>query len=235
MRNFRSLVMVLATMVVTPAAMADSIVISGNAFGGSNVVYGASGTGSASYNAAAPGYASLATGSSGDLNLNDAVVGLKGPLGTLSNLSMSFTVLDQSGVSNQPYAAFGLDAYGDGSHTLLVISLDSTPDLNGSTSIHVFDLTTQAEAANTTWGETLAQLYGQTYSNGTSYGDMTVQRAYVYIGDWDTTGAKTADIGSITITAVPLPSAAKTGLATLAVIAAASLLHGKVRGRPRIA
>jgi len=54
------------------------------------------------------------------------------------------------------------------------------------------------------WGDTLASLYDKTY-NSVKFGDMTILRAYVYIGDWAVEGGnKAVDIGSIT--AVPEPA-----------------------------
>jgi len=210
--------------VVSAAAMvgtarASSVTVSGADFNGANIYYGSSGTGSAGYSASPTGHAALSTGPSGNLLDNQAVVGVTQSFGDLRYLSMSFTAENETGVSNEPYAAFKLDANGDGSHYLLVLSLDSTPNLNSGSGIHVFDFNTGLEADHTTWGEKLSDLYDATFTNGVKFGDMNVVRSYVYIGNWAGTGAKTADITSITVdaaVAAPLPASVWSGMVLLA-------------------
>ncbi|MGN6370458.1 MAG: hypothetical protein ACTHN5_19560 [Phycisphaerae bacterium] len=210
---------VLAVGAMGVSARASSVTVSGSDFNGANIFYGASGTGTAGYSATPTGHAALSTGPSGNLLDNQAVVGVTQSFGDLRYVSMSFTAENQTGNSEQPYAAFKLDANGDGSHYLLVLSLENAPDLNSGSSVHVFDFSSGLEADNTTWGQTLSSLYDTTYTNGTKFGDMNVVRSYVYIGEWADTGYKTADITSITVntaSAVPLPASVWSGMALLA-------------------
>lgn len=153
---------------------------------------------------------------SGHMNLaytdptDDAVVGAKGPFGTLNNLSMSFDYANLvGGNGNQPYAAFGLSVdgtWGGSAQEYLVIAM-SGDQLNGTTPIHVFDLTHNADAG-VTWGSAMANILGatDTYSGGLTFGDMQVMRAYAYIGDWPGVGNVSVDINSITVTSVPEPT-----------------------------
>ena len=169
---------------------------------------------------------------SGHMNLaytdptDDAVVGAKGPFGTLNNLSMSFDYSNLvGGNGNQPYAAFGLSVdgtWGGSSQEYLVIALSGN-QLNDTTGIHVFDLTHNADAG-ITWGSTMASILAVTdlYSGGLAFGDMQVMRAYAYIGDWPGVGNVSVDINSITVTSVPEPT-------MLTMIAGGVLLFGLSR------
>lgn len=164
---------------------------------------------------------------SGNMNLaytdptDDAVVGAKGPFGTLNNLSMSFDYSNLTGGNgNQPYAAFGLSVdgtWGGSAQEYLVIAMSGN-QLDGTTPIHVFDLTHNADAG-VTWGSAMNSILGVTdvYSGGLAFGDMQVMRAYAYIGDWPGVGNVSVDINSMVVTAVPEPG-------TLAMIAGGMLL-----------
>ena len=141
---------------------------------------------------------------------DDAVVGAKGPFGTLNNLSMSFDYSNLTGGNgNQPYAAFGISVdgtWGGSSQEYLVIAVTGN-ELDGATPIHVYDATHDTDAG-ITWGSTMASILGQTgtYSGGLAFGDMQVMRAYAYIGDWPGIGNVSVDINSITVTSVPEPA-----------------------------
>ena len=140
---------------------------------------------------------------------DDAVVGVRGPFGTLNgnNLSMSFAYSNQiGGIGNSPYAAFGLSLNGLwnlSGQEFLVISLSGDQQLNGATPIHVFDLNNNVAYAPVVWGSTLSSILGDTFG-GVAFGDMQVMRAYAYIGDWPGVAPVSADINSITV--VPEPA-----------------------------
>ena len=156
----------------------------------------------ASYNGTyvpgSPGYEALSYTSAGD----DAMVGVRGPLGTLDNLSMSFSYDNLTSSGNDvPFAAFGISDNGlwDGSgNEFLIISLDGN-QLNGATQVHVWDEQTDAEYSPTLWGLTLNDILGD---NG--FGNMTVMRAYAYIGD-EGASSGSVDINSITVSSAPVP------------------------------
>jgi len=184
------------------ALVATPVTISDTDFNNGALVSSANGT----YVAGSPGYMALAFTASG----GDAVVGAKGPFGTLNNnnLSMSFDYSNLSGGGgNTPYAAFGLSDNGlwtGSGNEFLVIALNGN-QLNGATDIHVFDEQTDAEYSPSLWGSTLTSILGVTPSDSSvAFGDMTVMRAYAYIGDWPGVGNVSANINSITI--VPEPS-----------------------------
>lgn len=138
---------------------------------------------------------------------DDAVVGAKGPFGTLSNLSMSFNYSNLvGGNGNTPYAAFGLSEnslWNGSAQEFLVIAMSGN-QLNGATPIHVYDLTADGNYLPVTWGSTLSSILGDTF-NGVAFGDMNVLRAYAYIGDWHGVGNVSVDINSITVNPVPEP------------------------------
>jgi hypothetical protein len=152
----------------------------------------------ASYNgnyvAGPPGYEALSYNSSpnGDV---DAVVGVRGSLGTLNSLSMSFTYdnLISSG-SDVPFAAFGISAgtWGTGAQEYDVISEDGN-QLYGYSTVHVWDLTTGADVTgfgqsdNKTLNDVLA-----------TFGTLDVMRAYAYVGD-EGASSGSVDITSITV------------------------------------
>ena len=178
-----------------------SVTISGSDFSNSALAGAYNGT----YVATPSGHMNLAYTDPAD----DAVVGAKGPFGTLSNLSMSFAYSNLTGGNgNLPYAAFGLSLNGlwNGSaQEFLVISSSADQQLNGSTPIHVYDLTAAGNYAPVVWGSTMSSILGDTFS-GVAFGDMQVLRAYAYIGDWPGVGNVSADINSITVTSVPEPT-----------------------------
>ncbi len=234
-RIFQILAATAVTTALAGAARAGTVSGTGLNSTNSNMLYLAGGSGSATYDSSSGGFAHLTTGPTGDLSVNQALVGVIGPFGAVRNTTMSFTVTNESGNPEEPYAAFKLFGDGGSGSPLLVISLSNTHDLTSTTPIHVYDQSTGLEAVNTTWGETLSDLYDQKFSNGTAYGDMTVQRGYVYIGNWADTGTKTADITSITVDSVsvaPLPGSASCGLALLGCIAVIGTTR---RLRPRVA
>ena len=197
--------LMIATCVVSLAAAvnAGAVTISGSDFSNGALVGAYNGT----YVSTPSGHMTLAYTDPTD----DAVVGAKGPFGTINgnNLSMSFTYSNLSGGGgNTPYAAFGLSDNGlwNGSgNEFLVISLSADQQLNGATTVHVFDEQTQAEYSPTLWGSTLSSILSVTPSDSAvAFGDMQVMRAYAYIGSWPGVGNVSADINSITV--VPEPA-----------------------------
>jgi hypothetical protein len=122
---------------------------------------------------------------------------------------MSFAYSNLSGGGGAlPYAAFGVSDNGlwNGSgNEYLLISLSGDQQLNGATTVHVFDEQTNAEYSPSLWGSTLNSILGITPSESiVAFGDMQVMRAYAYIGNWPGVGNVSADINSITI--VPEPA-----------------------------
>ena len=165
----------------------------------------------ASYNGTyvpgSPGYEHLSYSSAGD----DAVVGVVGPLGTLDNLSMSFTYANLTSSGNDvPFAAFGVSVDGlwggASAYRYDIISEELNQQLNGTSLVHVWDWTLNGGAGGDVAGlsnVTLDYVLGQADSyNGVAYGDLEVMRAYAYIGD-EGASSGSADITSITVTSVP--------------------------------
>lgn len=189
--------------VCSSIASASSVTISDTDFNNSTLVGAYNGT----YQSGPPGHMHLAYTATDD----DAVVGAKGPLGILNNLSMSFTYSNLiGGNGNTPYAAFGLSSNGTWNFSgqeYLVIA-ESGNQLNGTTLIHVFDLNTQLDVINLGSGTTMASILGTLAPNGgLTYGNFDVMRAYAYIGDWPGVGNVSVDINSITVnSSVPEPS-----------------------------
>ena len=162
-----------------------------------------------------PGYEHLAyTGN------DDAVVGVKGPLGTLNSLNMSFVFSNPIGTGNAPFAAFGISDNGLWNGTgneFLIISLGGN-QLNGATQVHVWDEQTGAEYLPSLWGSTLNSILGV---NG--FGNMEVMRAYAYIGDTGGPSSGSVDINSITVSTVPEPTTMIAGALLLLPFGATTL------------
>lgn len=149
------------------------------------------------YVAGSPGYEALSYASP-DV---DAVVGVRGPLGDLDTLSMSFVYSDVTGgPGNAPFAAFGLSldgTWGLGHQEFDIISEDGN-QLYGYSDVHVWDFTTDADVPGLT-DVTLDSILNlaNPYSSAT-YGDLEAMRAYAYVGDEGALSGS-ADINSITI------------------------------------
>lgn len=149
------------------------------------------------YVAGSPGYEALSYASP-DV---DAVVGVRGPLGTLDTLSMSFVYSDVTGgQGNAPFAAFGVSldgTWGLGGQEFDIISEDGN-QLYGYSDVHVWDYTTDADVPGLT-DVTLNSILNlaNPYSSAT-YGDLEAMRAYAYVGDEGALSGS-ADINSITI------------------------------------
>jgi len=182
-----------ASLAVAMSASA-SVTISGSDFNNPALVGSYNGT----YVAGSPGYMHLAYASP-DV---DAVVGVKGPLGTLNSLSMSFQYSNLTSSGNDvPFAAFGISDNGlwNGSgNQFLIISLEGN-QLNGATAVHVWNDQTGAEYLPSLWGSTLNSILGV---NG--FGNMQVMRAYAYVGD-EGAASGSVDINSITVGAYEVP------------------------------
>lgn len=203
-KNMKTTLLSIFTITLTAALTAHAAIYtySGSDFNNSALVGAYNGT----YVATPAGHMNLAYVDATD----DAVVGAKGPFGTLNNLSMSFDYSNLiGGNGNQPFAAFGISVdgtWGGSSQEYLVIAMSGN-QLDGTTPIHVYDATHGADAG-IAWGSTMTSILGltDTYSGGLAFGDMQVMRAYAYIGDWPGIGNVSVDINSITVTAVPEPA-----------------------------
>ena len=202
--NMKKLQIAVLTISLTVAMSASAAIYtySGNDFNNGALIGSYNGT----YISAPSGHMNLAYTDPTD----DAVVGAKGPFGTLNDLSMSFDYSNLvGGNGNQPYAAFGLSVdgtWGGSAQEYLVIAMSGN-QLDGTTPIHVFDATHNTDTG-VTWGSTMASILGatDTYSGGLTFGNMQVMRAYAYIGDWPGVGNVSVDINSITVTSVPEPT-----------------------------
>jgi hypothetical protein len=151
-----------------------------------------------------PGYEHLAY-TSADA---DAVVGVRGPLGTLNNLDMSFTYSNPIDTGNAPFAAFGISdnsTWAADNHRLNVISMDGD-QLIGTSLVHVWDFTLNGDAGGDVTG--LGQSDNVTLNSIlATYGTWEVMRAYAYIGDTGGPSSGSVDINSITVTSsVPEPA-----------------------------
>jgi hypothetical protein len=159
------------------AAMSASaqVTISGSDFNNPALVSSYNGT----YVAGLPGYMHLAYAGN-----DDAVVGIRGPLGTLNNLSMSFDFSNPIGAGNAPVAAFGISdnsTWTADNHRLNVISMDGN-QLNGTSLVHVWDFTLNGGDGGDLAG--LGQSDHVTLNSIlATYGTWQVMRAYAYIGD----------------------------------------------------
>ena len=194
------------------AMSASATIYSGSDFGSMSSYNG-------NYVSVSPGYEALSYNSipNGDV---DAVVGVRGPLGTLNSLSMSFQYSNPIGTGNAPFAAFGISDNGlwNGSgNEFLIISLGGN-QLNGATQVHVWDEQTGAEYLPSLWGSTLNSILGV---NG--FGNMEVMRAYAYIGDTGGPSSGSVDINSITVSTVPEPTTMIAGALLLLPFGASTL------------
>ena len=164
----------------------------------------------ASYNGTyvpgSPGYEALAyTGN------DDAVVGVRGPLGTLNSLSMSFQYSNPIGTGNAPFAAFGvsLDGTWGGSGQEFDIISENGNQLIGTSLVHVWDFSLNGgnggDVAGLS-GVTLNSILGlaNPYSSVT-YGALEVMRAYAYIGDTGGPSSGSVNINSITVGPYEVP------------------------------
>src|ERR1017187_1585059 len=149
------------------------------------------------YVAGSPGFAALAYAGN-----DDAVVGVKGPLGTLNSLNMSFQYSNPIGTGNAPFAAFGISdnsTWAADNHRLDVIS-ENGNQLIGTSLVHVWDFTLNGGAGGDVTG-----MSGVTLNSIlATYGTWEVMRAYAYIGD--TGGASTGSVDINSITIVPEPA-----------------------------
>ena len=163
------------------------------------------------YVAGTPGYVSLSYASAASPSTDDAVVGVMGPLGTLSSLNMSFAYSNLVGTSGTPFAAFGVSVDGNwagSAYRYDVISLQGN-QLTGSTLVHVWDWNLNGGAGGNVPGlnnVTLNYVLSQSGYNGMNFGDMQVMRAYAYIGDTGSPSYGSVDINSITVNPVPAPA-----------------------------
>jgi PEP-CTERM motif len=176
-------------------------------------------SGMASYNgtyvSGSPGYEALSYVSTDDPN--DAVVGVRGPLGTLNSLSMSFDFSNPIGTGNAPFAAFGVSVDGiwgaASAYEYNIISMDGN-QLIGTSLVHVWDWNLNGGAGGDVAGlgqsdhVTLDYVLGVNNGyNSVAYGNLQVMRAYAYIGDTGGPSSGSVDINSITVTSsVPEPA-----------------------------
>jgi hypothetical protein len=127
----------------------------------------------------------------------DAVVGVRGPLGLLNNLSMSFDFSNPIGTGNAPFAAFGISdnsTWLADNHRLDVISENGNL-LIGTSLVRVWDWTLNGgngAAVPGMSGVTLNSILG-------TYGTWEVMRAYAYIGETGGPSSGSVDINSITL------------------------------------
>jgi len=179
------------------AMSASATIYSDTDFGNISVMASLRGT----YVAGSPGYMHLAYADPD----GDAVVGVRGPLATLSSLNMSFVFSNPIDTGNAPYAAFGISdnsTWLADSHRLNVISMDGN-QLIGTSLVHVWDWNLNAGAGGDVAG------FGQS-DNVTltsvlaTYGTWEVMRAYAYIGNTGAASSGSVDIYSITV--VPEPT-----------------------------
>ncbi len=185
------------------SASASTITISGSDFNNINLVASYNGT----YDPSGGGQMDLSY--AGD---DDAVVGVKGPLGTLDHLSMSFDYSNPVGTGNAPFAAFGVSVDGLWTGSLYqynIISMSGN-QLNGTSLVHVWDWNLNGGAGGDVDGfgqsdhKTLNDVLAANNGfNGLPYGDLRVMRAYAYIGDTGGPSSGSVDITSITVTSVP--------------------------------
>jgi hypothetical protein len=140
----------------------------------------------------------------------DAVVGVRGPLGLLDNLSMSFEYSNPIGTGNAPFAAFGVSVdglWGTSVHRYNIISMVGN-QLNGTSTVHVWDWSLNGgnggDVAGLGQSDHVTLDYVRTVHNdynGVEFGDLEVMRAYAYIGDTGGTSSGSVDINSITVSA----------------------------------
>lgn len=226
----KSTLAVVAALGFCGSAMADTTTtISGSQFNDGNLVGSYNGT----YNGAIDGGVMQLSYSVADVP-NDAVVGVKGPLGLLSNLSMSFASSNPVGTGYTPFAAFGVSVDGlwsGSAYKYNVISMNGS-QLTGTSLVHVWDWTLNGGNGGDVAGlsnVTLNSILGVANSfNNVAYGALQVMRAYAYIGDTGGASSGSLDINSITVTAVPEPE-------TFAMLLAGLGLIGTISRRRSIA
>jgi len=175
------------------------------------------------YVSGSPGYEHLAYGLTDPVG--DAVVGVRGPLGTLNSLSMSFVFSDPVGTGDAPFAAFGISnngTWGAGGYQLNVISMNGN-QLTGTSLVHVWDWTLDADVPG--FGQSDGATLNSTLA---TYGTWEVMRAYAYIGD---TGGRS--IGSVDIDSITVSSSVPDGGATLALLGCALVGLGALRRKFR--
>ena len=197
MKVMQLIAIVFAISLAAAMSASAQVTISGSDFNNPALVSSYNGT----YVAGLPGYMHLAYA---DPAL-DAVVGIRGPLGALNNLSMSFDFSNPIGAGNAPFAAFGISdnsTWAADNHRLNVISMDGN-QLTGTSLVHVWDFTLNGGAGGDVAG--LGQSDHVTLNSIlATYGTWEVMRAYAYIGDTGGPSSGSVDINSITV--VPEPS-----------------------------
>src|ERR1035441_6739338 len=159
---------ILAAGLAGAMSASASVTISGSDFNNPALVSSYNGT----YVAAPSGHMHLAYVGPND----NAVVGVRGPLGTLNSLSMSFDYSNLIGDNgNGPYAAFGISAgtWGGTAQEYDVIS-ENGNQLIGTSLVHVWDLNANADVPGLS-GVTLNSILA-------TYGTWEVMRAYAYLG-----------------------------------------------------
>src|ERR1035438_1615086 len=185
----------------------------------SNTDFSSMASANGTYVPGSPGYEALSFSPSTGANTVDAVVGVRGPLGTLSQLSMSFTYTNYVSASGAPFAAFGVSVdgvWGSGSAYEYDIISDQGNVLTDSTLVHVWDYTLNGGAGGDVAGlsgVTLATVLGtpDTY-NHVDYGALEVMRGYAYIGD------EGASSGSVDIESITIGNSAPDGAPTLLLL-----------------
>jgi hypothetical protein len=157
-----------------------------------------------------------------------AVVGAKGPFGTLAHGSMSFDFANLTGDNGVgPYAIFGVSAsmaWNSSAQRFLIFALAGN-QLNSNTHVHIFDINANADYTGVAYGSTLASILNVTYNGVDTFGSMVVMRAYAGLGV--NSGAGTVvgsvDINAVTVTSTPEPRS------LFAVFGAALVLFAGVR------
>jgi len=217
-KNMKKLQIAILAISLTAAMSASATIYSGSDF---STMASYNGT----YVPGSPGYEALSY-TRPDL---DAVVGVVGPLGTLSSLNMSFQYSnfggdDSTTPGNAPFAAFGVSTgstWNSGADQFLIIS-EQGNQLNGTTLVHVWDLQTDADVSGLS-GVTLNSVLGVLNSyNSVAFGDLEVMRAYAYVGDEGALSGS-VDIDSITVTSVPEPTTMIAGALLLLPFGASTL------------
>jgi hypothetical protein len=207
-------------LAIMVAALAGAMSASATIYSGSDFNTMASYNGT--YVPGPPGYEHLAYGLADPIG--DAVVGVKGPLGTLNNLNMSFVFSNPIDTGNAPFAAFGISdnsTWLADNHRLNVISMEGNL-LIGTSLVHVWDWTLNSGA-----GGNVPGLSGVTLNSIlATYGTWEVMRAYAYIGDTGGASSGSVDINSITVSdlsAVPEPTTMIAGALLLLPFGATTL------------
>jgi hypothetical protein len=197
---------ILAAGLAGAMSASASVTISGSDFNNPLLVASYNGT----YVAAPSGHMHLAYGLVDPIG--DAVVGVRGPLGTLNSLSMSFQYSNPIGTGNAPFAAFGVSVdglWGSGSAYEYNIISENGNQLIGTSLVHVWDWNLNGGAGGDVpglSGVTLNSILGVGNSyNSVAFGNLQVMRAYAYIGDTGGPSSGSVDINSITVGAYEVP------------------------------